>query len=73
MSMSVLNPRLQVVNRLPNSLKTEAKGVLLVRGPWDESPGSPGFRLMSTGLSLFQVCGRVRPGLMTFSRIFSVL
>ena len=42
MSMSVLNPRLQVVNGLPNSPKTEAKGVLLVRGPRDESPGSPG-------------------------------
>ena len=42
MSMSVLNPRLQVVNELPDSLKKEAKGVLLVRGPWDDSPGSPG-------------------------------
>ena len=41
MSMSVLNPRLQVVNGLPNSPKTEAKGVFLVRGPWDKSPGSP--------------------------------
>ena len=42
MSMSVLNPRLQVVNGLPDSPKTEGKGVLLVRGPWDESPGSLG-------------------------------
>ena len=42
MIMSVLNPRLQVVNGLPDSPKTEAKGVLLVRGPWVESPGSPG-------------------------------
>ena len=42
MSMSVLSPRLQIVNGLPDSLKTEAKGVLLVRGPWDETPGSPG-------------------------------
>ena len=42
MSMSVLNPRLQIVNRLLDSPKTKAKGVLLVRGPWDESPGSPG-------------------------------
>ena len=33
MSMSVLNPRLQVVNGLPNSPKTKAKGILLVRGP----------------------------------------
>ena len=42
MSMSVMNPRLQVVNGLPDSPKTKAKGVLLVRGPWDESSGSPG-------------------------------
>ena len=42
MSMSVLNPRLQIVNGLPDSSKTEAKGTLLVRGPWDETPGSPG-------------------------------
>ena len=41
MSMSVLNPRLQIVNGLPDSPKTEAKGALLVRGPWDETPGSP--------------------------------
>ena len=33
MSMSILNPRLQVVNGLPDSPKTEVKGVLLVRGP----------------------------------------
>ena len=33
MSMSVLNPRLQVVNGLPDSPKTEVKRVLLVRGP----------------------------------------
>ena len=33
MSMSVLNPRLQVVNGLPDSPKTEVKEVLLVRGP----------------------------------------
>ena len=42
MFMSVLNPRLQVVNELPDSPKTEAKGVLLVKGPWDGSLGSPG-------------------------------
>ena len=41
MSMSVLSPRLQIVNGLPDSPKTEAKGVLLVRGPWDETLGSP--------------------------------
>ena len=33
MSMLVLNPRLQVVNGLPNSPNMEAKGVFLVRGP----------------------------------------
>ena len=42
MSMSVLSPRLQILNGLPDSPKTEAKGVLLVRVPWDETPGSPG-------------------------------
>ena len=42
MSMSVLSPRLQIMNGLPDSPKTEAKGALLVRGPWDETPGSPG-------------------------------
>ena len=33
MSMSVLSPRFQIVNELPDSPKTEAKGVFLVRGP----------------------------------------
>ena len=41
MSMWVRNPRLQIVNGLPDSPKMEAKGALLVRGPWDETPGSP--------------------------------
>ena len=41
MSMSILNPRLQIVNGLPDSPKIEAKGALLVRGPWDETPRSP--------------------------------
>ena len=39
--MSVRNAQLQIVNGLPDSPKTEAKGVLLVRGPWYETPGSP--------------------------------
>ena len=56
MSMLVLSPRLQIVNGLPDSSKTEAKGVLLVRGPWDETTGSPGCLLMLTGLSPSQVC-----------------
>ena len=42
MSMPVLSPRLHIVNGLPDSPKTEAKGSLLVRGPWDKTPGSPG-------------------------------
>ena len=37
MSMSVLSPRLKIVNGLLDSPKTEAKGALLVRGPWDET------------------------------------
>ena len=42
MSMLVMSPQFQIVNGLPDSLTKEAKGVLLVRGPWDETPGSPG-------------------------------
>ena len=42
MSMSVLSPQFQIVNGLLDSPKTEAKWVLLVRGPWDETSGSPG-------------------------------
>ena len=41
MSMSILDSQLQFMNRLPDSPKTEAKGVILVRGPWDETLGSP--------------------------------
>ena len=33
MSMSILDSRLQFVNGLPDSPKTEAKGVILVREP----------------------------------------
>ena len=39
--MSVQSPRLQFVTRLPNSPKTDAKGVILVRGQWYKTPGSP--------------------------------
>ena len=42
MSMSVPSLRQQIVNGIPDSPKMEAKDALLVRGPWDESPGSPG-------------------------------
>ena len=39
LSMFVHNPKLQFITRLPNSPKIEAKGVVLVRGPWYETPG----------------------------------
>ena len=41
MSMSAQSSWLQFVNGLLDSHKIEAKGVILVRGPWDETPGSP--------------------------------
>ena len=40
--MSAHSPWLQFITKLPNSLKTEAKGVVLVKGPWYETPGSLG-------------------------------
>ena len=40
LSLSAQSPQLQFVMGLPDSLKTEAKGVILVRGPWYETPGS---------------------------------
>ena len=39
--MSAQRRRLQFVTGLPHSPKTKAKGVILVRGPWHETPGSP--------------------------------
>ena len=42
MSMSILDSQLQFVNGLPDSPKTEEKEVILVRGPRDETLGSPG-------------------------------
>ena len=42
MSMSILDSRLQFVNGLPDSPKMEARGVILVRGPWDETSSSLG-------------------------------
>ena len=33
-------PRLQFVTGLPDSPKTEVKGVVLAKGPWYETPGS---------------------------------
>ena len=43
LSMSANSPWLQFVTRLPDSPKTKEKGVILVRGPWYETPGSLGF------------------------------
>ena len=40
LSMSVQNARLQIVNELPDWPKMEAKGALLVKGPWDKTSGS---------------------------------
>ena len=40
MSMSAQSLWLQFVTGLPDSPKREAKGVIIVRGPWDETPGS---------------------------------
>ena len=36
------NPRLQFVTELPDSPKTEEKGVVLVSGPWYKTPISLG-------------------------------
>ena len=41
MSMSAQSPWLQFITGLPDSPKSEAKGVILFRGPWDETPSSP--------------------------------
>ena len=41
LSFSILDSRLQFVNGLPDCPKMEAKGVILVRGPWDEISGPP--------------------------------
>ena len=38
--MSAYSPRLQFVIGLLDSLKTEAKGVVFLKGPWYETPGS---------------------------------
>ena len=42
LSMSVHSPWLQFVSGLPDSSKTKAKGVVLVKGTWYETPGSLG-------------------------------
>ena len=40
--MSTHNPKIHFVTGLPYSPKTKAKEVVLVRGPWCETPGSLG-------------------------------
>ena len=40
LSMSTHNPKLQFITGLPDFPKTEAKGIVLVRGPWYEMLGS---------------------------------
>ena len=42
LSMSAHSLRLQFITGLFDSPKTEAKGVVLVRGPWYETPSSLG-------------------------------
>ena len=53
------SPRLQFVTELPDSPKTEVKGVVLLRGSWYETLGSLGLPFDSnqclTFLGLFQL------------------
>ena len=72
MSMSVLSPRLQIVNGLLDSPKTEAKGALLVRGPWVCSWAGSGLSML-TGLSPSQVCSWAGSGLSAYTTTFIVL
>ena len=41
MSMLAQSPWLQFITGLPDSPKSEVKGVIIVKGPWDETLGSP--------------------------------
>ena len=65
LSMSAYSPRLQFVTGLPNSSKIEAKGVVLVKGSWYETPVSLGlsFDLNQSFLflGLFQLGGACTP------------
>ena len=56
MSMSAQTLRLQFVIGLPNSPKSDAKGLILVRGLGMRHLVPPTFRLMLTMLCTFQVC-----------------
>ena len=55
------------MNGLPDLTKTEAKGVLLVRGPWDETPGCLS---MLTGLSPSHVCGCARSSMYLYVMMY---
>ena len=63
--MSAYNPQLQFVTGLLNSPKIEAKGVVLGKGPWYETSGSPGLPFdLNQSLSfpgLFQLGGTCTP------------
>ena len=66
LSLSTQSPRLQVVTGLPDSPKTEARGVILVRGPWHETPGSPDLSFtFNRGMSL--------PGVFEFGDLLVVV
>ena len=59
LSMSAYSPQLQFITGLPDSPKMKAKGVVLVKGPWYDTLGSPGLpfdlnqSLLFLGLSWF--------------------
>ena len=42
LSMSAHNPKLQFITGLPDSPKTETKGVFMIKGPWYETSSSLG-------------------------------
>ena len=58
LSLLAQSYRLQVVMGLPDSPKIEAKGVILVRGPWYETPSSPDLSFtLNRGMSFPSVFG----------------
>ena len=65
LSISAHSPRLQFVIGLPNSPKIKAKGVVLVKGPWYETLGSPrlpfDLNQSLSFLGLFQLGGTCTP------------
>ena len=56
LSFSILDSGLQLVNGLPDSPKTKAKGVILVRGPGTRPRALLTNRFILTGHSASQVC-----------------